>query len=1142
MTLFTQLLSKLEQVEKLNRCVEGKKSIIATGLPSVNKANLILSVYENWDQKLILVLTPDEQSSKALCSDLNSFAGEKIAEIFSYRDLIIRPVETYSNEYEIKRLGVLSKIVDKKIRVVFSSVAAAYSHTMPKKVLENLSIHLEPGQQFSQNDLIYGLANSGYVKREQIDGIGQFAVRGALVDIYPASLEGPVRVEYWGDEIDSIWFFDLKTQRRTSSMKHLKICPASEFIFDKTLIIDKLNKILKTVKNSKAKAKIKSDIEKIQQKISIPNADKYIAIGYEKNVTIFDYFSDGIFIFSEQKAISKALMDEKSHWDEDLNVFLEEGDLCEQLQDCRPKFDGFLDLAYERGVFLENFQTGSNNLKLDEKISFETISLGTWSGERDVLMDQIKFYKEQGYMVIVMAGTQKAAKALNFDLESFGVVAPIVKYDSQIQLKGIYITTGAVSSGFEDKDAKFAVISVAQFKYRKTKPKNKSSKEKIGSLTDLNVGDLVVHSSYGIGRFAGIEKILVKSVEKDYIKIQYDGSNVLYVPVTQLDLVSRYMGAGDASKVRLSRLGTDDWTRAKRRVRKEADEMAKELIELYAKRQQTKGFAFSKDNDWMRNFEQHFEYEETQDQLVAIEEIKRDMESSRPMDRLVCGDVGFGKTEVSLRAAFKCVLDGKQCAFLCPTTILAWQHYQTIKQRIGNFPIKVELLSRFKTAGEQAKIIKKLKIGEVDIVVGTHRLVQKDIQFKDLGLAIIDEEQRFGVSQKEKFKKIFSGVDVLSLSATPIPRTLNMAMSGIRDMSVLEEPPQDRQPIQTYVMEYEPLVIAQAIRKELRRNGQVYYIHNRIQTISQCQLKIKNLIPGARIGVAHGQMDEKALSVIWKQVLNHEIDILICTTIIETGVDIPNANTMIIENSDQMGLAQLYQLRGRIGRAKRRAFAYFTFARGKVLSEIASQRLLAIREFTRFGSGFMIALKDLEIRGAGSLLGERQHGQMATVGYDMYIKILNEAVKKAQGKEALDEFVDCAIDVPISAHIPEKYIPNMSQRLEIYRKIASIENESQKMDLVDELIDRFGEPSGPVIGLMDVAILRSKASRLGFGEISANGAVVRFYPAKLDMEQISKIISGLGDRASFSAGQKPYLAVKTLKDRPLDVIKLVLNY
>ena len=530
----------------------------------------------------------------------------------------------------------------------------------------------------------------------------------------------------------------------------------------------------------------------------------------------------------------------------------------------------------------------------------------------------------------------------------------------------------------------------------------------------------------------------------------------------------------------------------------------------------------------MRNFEQHFEYEETQDQLVAIQEIKRDMESSKPMDRLLCGDVGFGKTEVSLRAAFKCVLDGKQCAFLCPTTILAWQHYQTIKQRIGNFPIKVELLSRFKTAGEQAKIIKKLKIGEVDIVVGTHRLVQKDIQFKDLGLAIVDEEQRFGVSQKEKFKKIFSGVDVLSLSATPIPRTLNMAMSGIRDMSVLEEPPQDRQPIQTYVMEYEPLIIAQAIRKELRRNGQVYYIHNRIQTISQCQLKIKNLIPDARIGVAHGQMDEKALSLIWKQVLNHEIDILISTT--------------IIENSDQMGLAQLYQLRGRIGRAKRRAFAYFTFARGKVLSEIASQRLLAIREFTRFGSGFMIALKDLEIRGAGSLLGERQHGQMASVGYDMYIKILNEAVKKAQGKEALEEFVDCVIDVPISAHIPEKYIPNMSQRLEIYRKIASIENESQKMDLVDELIDRFGEPSGSVIGLMDVAILRFRASKLGFSEISANGAVVRFYLAKLNMERISKILSGLGDRASLSAGKKPYLAVKTLKSRPLDVIKLVLNY
>ena len=1140
MTLFTQLLGKLEQVEKLNECIKEKKSVMATGLSSINKANLILSIFENWNQKLVLVLTPDEQSARAICDDLNNLAGEKIAEIFSYRDLVIRPVETYSNEYEIKRLGVLSKIVDKKIRVIFSSIAAAYSHTMPRKFLENLSINLAPGQQFPKNKLMQRLTNSGYVKRDQIDGIGQFAVRGALVDIYPASLDLPVRIEYWDDEIDSIWFFDLKTQRRSKSVKQLKICPASEFIFDKTLISERLSEISKKLTNSKAKAKIKSDIEKIQQKLFIPNADKYISIGYEKNVTIFDYFSDGIFVFSEQKAISKALIDEKKQWDEDLKILLEEGEICEQLQNCRPEFEGFLDRAYGHGVFLENFQTESDNLKLDEKISFETINLGTWSGERDVLIDQIKFYKELEYTIVVMAGTQKAAKALYFDLESFGIVAPIVKCDNKINSNGIYITTGAVSSGFEDKDAKFAVISVAQFKYRKTKPRLPSSKEKIGSLTDLNVGDLVVHVSYGIGRFAGIEKITVKSVEKDYIKIQYDGSNVLYVPVTQMDLVSRYMGAGEA-KVRLNRLGTDDWNRAKRKARKEADEMAKELIELYAKRQQTKGFAFSKDNDWMRNFEQHFEYEETRDQLVAIEEIKRDMESSSPMDRLLCGDVGFGKTEVSLRAAFKCVLDGKQCAFLCPTTILAWQHYQTIKQRIGGFPVKVALLSRFKTGKEQRKIISELKTGEVDIVVGTHRLVQKDIYFKDLGLAIIDEEQRFGVSQKEKFKKIFSGVDVLSLSATPIPRTLNMAMSGIRDMSVLEEPPQDRQPIQTYVMEYEPLVIAQAIRKELRRNGQVYYIHNRIQTISQCQLKIQNLVPDAKIGIAHGQMDEKTLSLIWKQVLNHEIDILICTTIIETGVDIPNVNTMIIENSDQMGLAQLYQLRGRIGRAKRRAFAYFTFCGGKVLSEIASQRLLAIREFTRFGSGFMIALKDLEIRGAGSLLGERQHGQMASVGYDMYIKILNDAVKKAQGKEPLEKIVDCAIDVPISAHIPEKYIPNMSQRLEIYRKIASIENENEKMDLVDELIDRFGEPSGSVIGLMDVAVLRSKASRLGFGEISANGAIVRFYPAKLNMEQMSKIISKLGERASLNVGQKPYLAVKTLKAKHLDVIKLVLN-
>lgn len=1140
MNIFSQLLSKLEQTQILNNCICNDKVAMVVGLPSVNKANLILSVYEQFKEKSVLVLTKDEQSAQALCSDFNCFAGDRVAEVFSYRDLVLRPIESSSNEYEIERMGVLFRILNKKIRVVFCSITSACLYTMPKKILAKSVISVKSGQHFVQSELIRKISEIGYVKRDQIDGTGQFAARGAIVDIYPASTRTPVRIEYWGDDIDSICFFDLETQRRSEKVDVLKICPVSEFMLNKAEFVDKVKQIIDSDIALNVKMKIESDLEKIHNGVSISNIDKYISVIYEDKATILDYFDDGIFIVSEQKAVEKALIDENKQWNEDLKILFDEGELCFSLKDIKPDCSDFLNSIYKNVLFLENFSHKSDGFTFNEIISFNAINLGNWSGERKVLVEELEFYNEKNFTVIVMAGTKKSADMLSKDLLAVGIVAPVIEYNHDISSRGVYITSGAISSGFEYPDAKFAVISVNKFKYRDFGNRKKSLKGQIRSLSDLNIGDLVVHVSYGIGSFEGIEKISVRGVEKDYIKIKYAGTNVLYVPVTQLDLVSKYMGS-DEGRVKLNRLGTDDWKKTKRRVKKEAAQMAKELIELYAKRQNTKGFAFSPDGDWMVNFERHFEYEETQDQLTAIEDIKRDMESTKPMDRLLCGDVGFGKTEVALRAAFKCVLDGKQCVFLCPTTILAWQHYRTLIERLGDFPVNVELLSRFKTSKQQKDIINKLKIGGVDIIVGTHRLVQKDIEFKDLGIAIIDEEQRFGVSQKEKFKKMFNGIDILSLSATPIPRTLNMAMSGIRDMSVLEEPPQDRQPIQTYVMEYEPLVIAEAIRKELRRDGQVYYIHNRISTITQCRTKIQRLVPDAKIGVAHGQMGEKELSSVWEQVLNHEIDILICTTIIETGVDIANANTMIVEHADYMGLSQLYQLRGRIGRAKRRAFAYFTFDRGKVLSEIATKRLSAIREFTRFGSGFRIALRDLEIRGAGSLLGERQHGQMETVGYDMYIRILNEAVCEAQGKKPEKDFVDCAIDIPISAHIPEKYISNISQRLEIYRKIAAIENENDKMDLIDELIDRFGEPAKSVIGLMDVAILRSKAAKLGFNEIVADGVALKFYPAKLEIEKMADIVSKLNGRASLNVGEKPYLSVKVLKDSLLDVIKLVLG-
>ena len=612
----------------------------------------------------------------------------------------------------------------------------------------------------------------------------------------------------------------------------------------------------------------------------------------------------------------------------------------------------------------------------------------------------------------------------------------------------------------------------------------------------------MVHGSYGIGVFEGVQKLTADKVSKDYIKIKYAGTDVLYVPVTQLDLISRYIGSGDADTVRLNKLGTDTWKKAKTKAKAATQEMAKELIELYSRRMKAKGFAFSPDTEQQHIFEDHFSYVETDDQLRCIEEIKHDMMRTAPMERLLCGDVGFGKTEVALRAAFKCIGDGKQCAILVPTT--AWQHYQTVLKRMEGFDIRVELLSRFRTAKEQKIILKKLEEGELDLVVGTHRLVQDDVKFKDLGLVIIDEEQRFGVNDKEKLKEAFTNVDVLTLSATPIPRTLNMAMSGIRDMSVIETPPGDRHPITTYVVEHDRGVIAQAINKELRRNGQVYYVHNRIESIYSCAADIHSMVPEANIGIAHGRMSEEELLDVWRRLIEGEIDVLVCTTLIETGVDVPNCNTLIIENADCMGLAQLHQLRGRVGRTNRRAYAYFTFRRGKVLSEIATKRLDAIREFTRFGSGFRIAMKDLEIRGAGSVLGQSQSGHLASVGYDMYIKLLNEAILEQQGK-APEITPECLIDIRIDAFIPEKYISNQAQRVDCYRKIAMIENDEDAYDVTDELIDRYGDVPRAVEGLIEVAKLRRIAQKMHLTEIIQSGDVMIFYPEKTDKKTTERV-------------------------------------
>ncbi|MBR2914168.1 MAG: transcription-repair coupling factor, partial [Oscillospiraceae bacterium] len=769
----------------------------------------------------------------------------------------------------------------------------------------------------------------------------------------------------------------------------------------------------------------------------------------------------------------------------------------------------------------------SERIPFRKIISIEALQNAPWGGEIRQLLEDLQEYTTQGYRVMLAVGSEKTLPIICNDLQESGIRCSIAQADDVCKPGTVLITARSISAGFAYPDNKTALIVQTKLHAaRRKKPRHKAGLE-IRTLEDLHVGDLVVHAMHGVGRFLGINKIEMEGIAKDYITIQYAGTEKLYVPVTQLDLVSKYIGAQDENSVKLNRLSSPQWQKTCSNVRKAVRDMAEELMKLYAKRENSEGYAFFPDDELQRSFEERFPYPETDDQLQSIQEIKSDMERPRPMDRLLCGDVGFGKTEVAFRAAMKCVLSNRQCAILAPTTVLALQHYRTAVQRFDRMPVRVEMLSRFRTAKEQRKILEDLEKGKIDIIIGTHRIIQKDVKFHALGLAIIDEEQRFGVAHKEKFKEIFAGIDVLTLSATPIPRTLNMALSGIRDMSVLADPPQDRYPVQTYVTEYQQGVVMQAISRELKRGGQVYYIHNRIDTIIHRASKIQQMFPDARIAVAHGRLTEDEMSEIWRQVVDGEIDILVCTTIIETGVDVANANTLIIDDSDRLGLSQLYQLRGRVGRSNRRAYAYFMFQRDKVLTEVAAKRLEAMREFTQFGSGFRIAMRDLEIRGAGSILGGMQHGHMETVGYDMYMQMLNEALAEVKG-EKVKKAAACTVDIQIEAYIPEEYIESSSSRIDMYRKIATVRDETDESELIDEIIDRYGEPPKAIIGLIKVSLLRNTAASMGITEITQRNGSLQFYIQSPENEQIAALSAKYGRRILFSCMEKPYIGVKLL--------------
>lgn len=1145
--MLTQALTHTTEFKKLLAGTQGSSPCVVAlfGLPPTARAHVLAAMCEETHRPAVVVCAGEAEATR-FAEDLCALGQS--AETFPARDFVLRPVEGMNHEYEYRRLAVLGNLVGGRTRIVCAPVEAALQATMPRADFCENTLTLKPGMTIPPADLVQRLFAAGYHRRAQVDGPGQFSVRGGIVDIYAPDMQKPHRLEFWGDEIDTIHTFDLVTQRREEAAKKLYLSPAREVLFGDTVTA------AQTLRDALAAAKpvargalervMQSDLEQLDAGMVPAAMDKYLALRYKTSDTVLGYPEQPIIFLNEPSAIREAAAALAFRFGEEQKGLYEEGVLASGLEGFYRDVPYLLSLAErQHAVVCENFARSLPDLRVSEIVNMPAHSLPPWAGEVSALADEVRALTHQKYAVGVLAGTRRAAEALARDLQAAGLAATAYHKPPQELAGGsVAVLEGHLNAGAEYPFAKLAIFTGRRHgtsAQKKTKPKNKG----FSALSDITPGDYVVHQNHGIGLYAGIRQLELQGVVKDYLKISYEKGDTLYVPVTQLDLISRYTAPGDGEKVKLAKLGGETWAKTKNRVRAATQEMAKELIALYAKRRQAQGFAFPADNDWQRDFETRFEYDETSDQLTSTAEIKKDMEKPHPMERLLCGDVGVGKTEVALRAAFKCVMGGKQCAILVPTTILAWQHYTTLLSRMESFPIKIGLLSRFRTATQQKATIQGAIDGTVDIVVGTHRLLQKDVRFKELGLVIIDEEQRFGVKHKERLKETFLGVDMLTLSATPIPRTLNMALSGLRDMSTIEEPPFERQPIETYVLEYDEGVIAQAMRRELGRGGQAYYIHNRIDTLDNCANRLAELVPGARVATAHGRMEEEALSRVWQQLLDGEIDILVCTTLIETGVDVRNCNTLVIEDADRMGLAQLYQIRGRVGRSGRKAYAYFTFRRDKVLTDVAAKRLSAIREFTSFGSGFRIAMRDLQIRGAGNLLGQSQHGHMEAVGYEMYVKLLNAAIAEEKGEAPATDKSECLIDITMDAYLPEQYISDAAGRIEAYKRIAAIQTQEDAGDVLDELIDRYGDVPHSVESLIDISLIRVTAAQLGVYEITQRNDQLILYSNRLQMAMLKPLLQDpvLGKRVLVNASNKPYLSVRVAAgEKPGALLRQVL--
>ena len=1138
MKAFTEPLLSLAGFEEMTKTAEKSSGLISvTGCIDAQKSQMIYAFGGHRKNKLIV--TFGEQKAKELYDEYSFFDKEVV--YYPSKDVLFYQSDIRGNLLTAERIRALKAIHEQESVTLVTTFDALMNTMAPiEKMWENV-LTLEQGQLLDLKEIQAALIRMGYEKEYQVQTMGQFSVRGGILDVFPLTEENPIRIELWGDEIDTIRYFDCESQKSIENIDRVSIYPAAELVLsdeEKAGGIDKLKAEAKRV-SDKLRKQMKTEeahrvtvmADELIEEWGELSMYAFLSYFFDERVGLLDYFnpSDSLIFFDELTRCTEQGKLTETEFSESMKQRLAMGYILPgQMNGLFTEKEIVAKLEKYSCIALAALDNKANGLHQLGSYGIHCQSVSPYNNSFELLIKDLKRYKKNGYRVILLSGSRTRAKRLSEDITDQGITCFYTEnYDHELSEGQIMVCYGKVRRGFEYPILKFAVITESDIfgaQQKKKKRHRTYEGEKIQSFTDLSVGDYVVHENHGLGIYRGIEKLEVDKKVKDYIKIEYQGGSNLYILATQLDMIQKYAGK-DARKPKLNKLGGQEWTRTKNRVRGAVKQIAGDLVKLYAQREQQNGYAFGEDTVWQREFEELFPFDETEDQILAIEATKTDMQSHKIMDRLICGDVGYGKTEVAIRAAFKAVQDSKQVAYLAPTTILAQQIYDTFSQRMKDFPVNVDLMCRFRSAAEQKKTIEKLKKGEVDIIIGTHRILSKDVQFKDLGLLVIDEEQRFGVTHKEKIKQMKVNVDVLTLTATPIPRTLHMSLIGIRDMSVLEEPPMDRVPIQTYVMEYNDELVREAINRELARNGQVYYVYNKVRDIADITAKLQELVPDATVAFAHGQMKETELERIMYRFINGEIDVLVSTTIIETGLDISNVNTMIIHDADNMGLSQLYQLRGRVGRSNRTAYAFLMYRRNKMLKEVAEKRLAAIKEYSDLGSGFKIAMRDLEIRGAGNLLGAEQSGHMEAVGYDLYCKMLSEAVKEAKGIEDISDKFDTTVDIVTDAYIPAGYIANEFQKLDIYKRIAGIETEEEKDEMLEELIDRFGEPPKSVLSLLRVARLKALAHAVYITEIKQTGSLIKltmFERARINPEKIPELITQYKSSLKFNMAENPY--------------------